>query len=496
MTPDPGDSENQSKRSLAGVESCRPYVVKSEMSVKDTLSARDTPVPLSGGRMRKLFASALALIVCTSVASAQDKNWKKDLEAKLAQHLPPSKTSTGILERGETVKEPGVVLVVNQNGILADDGWGLGVPLTRVRNGRITNAVSSSASERQRVLQPGDKLYVQGFSVGDDRIDLRLFTTDVIDYTAVALARENYRRRFIVALRFEFDKDVLPSATVEDVEKAITPVLATESAFAAANATRSAGPAPPTRAPVTAGPVDLRVGDPAPDFSFVDGKGVTYTLADYKGKAVVIVWFSPNISYQRYGSLIQRSQCEGLRDARQYLVSLNAVYFMVSLSSPAENSAFVNQSCQGADFPILSDVEGRAAAAYGVARNEFGIDPSVVYGRGAGQVPRGAFVFGSTTYIGPDGKILYMEDLNEIGGHLRGYGRDVAIRLQQLGVKTLTEVSAPPPTPKTIELGQTIEQVEAILGKPAAVAKLGAKTVYTYPNMKVIFMNGKVTDVQ
>lgn len=51
-------------------------------------------------------------------------------------------------------------------------------------------------------------------------------------------------------------------------------------------------------------------------------------------------------------------------------------------------------------------------------------------------------------------------------------------------------------TTKTIELGQTIEQVETMLGKPASVAKLGPKTIYTYPTMKVIFMEGKVSDVQ
>lgn len=43
---------------------------------------------------------------------------------------------------------------------------------------------------------------------------------------------------------------------------------------------------------------------------------------------------------------------------------------------------------------------------------------------------------------------------------------------------------------------QTIEHVERILGKPATVVKLGEKTIYTYKDMKVVFMNGKVSDVQ
>jgi hypothetical protein len=50
--------------------------------------------------------------------------------------------------------------------------------------------------------------------------------------------------------------------------------------------------------------------------------------------------------------------------------------------------------------------------------------------------------------------------------------------------------------PKSIELGQGIADVERTLGKPTAIAKLGAKTIYTYPSIKVVFTNGKVSDVQ
>jgi hypothetical protein len=53
--------------------------------------------------------------------------------------------------------------------------------------------------------------------------------------------------------------------------------------------------------------------------------------------------------------------------------------------------------------------------------------------------------------------------------------------------------SAPP---KTIALGQTTDQVIAILGQPQKIVNLGAKQIYYYPDMKIIFTNGKVTDVQ
>lgn len=56
--------------------------------------------------------------------------------------------------------------------------------------------------------------------------------------------------------------------------------------------------------------------------------------------------------------------------------------------------------------------------------------------------------------------------------------------------------SAPAAPPKTIALGQTTDEVVAILGQPQKIVNLGAKQIYFYPDMKVIFTNGKVSDVQ
>lgn len=50
--------------------------------------------------------------------------------------------------------------------------------------------------------------------------------------------------------------------------------------------------------------------------------------------------------------------------------------------------------------------------------------------------------------------------------------------------------------PDEISLGQTIGEVEAILGKPKQIVNLGAKKMYVYPSMKITFVDGKVSDVQ
>jgi hypothetical protein len=54
----------------------------------------------------------------------------------------------------------------------------------------------------------------------------------------------------------------------------------------------------------------------------------------------------------------------------------------------------------------------------------------------------------------------------------------------------------PPPDPKTIGLGQTTQQVIAILGKPKTTEKSANKEIYHYPALTVTFVNNKVTDVQ
>ncbi len=50
--------------------------------------------------------------------------------------------------------------------------------------------------------------------------------------------------------------------------------------------------------------------------------------------------------------------------------------------------------------------------------------------------------------------------------------------------------------PQTIQLGQTIDQVVAALGKPDKDVKLGSKEIYVYKDLKVTFKDGKVSDVQ
>lgn len=49
---------------------------------------------------------------------------------------------------------------------------------------------------------------------------------------------------------------------------------------------------------------------------------------------------------------------------------------------------------------------------------------------------------------------------------------------------------------KSVDSGQTPTQVEAALGKPDKIVHLGSKMIYVYKDMKIVFVDEKVSDVQ
>ena len=103
--------------------------------------------------------------------------------------------------------------------------------------------------------------------------------------------------------------------------------------------------------------------------------------------------------------------------------------------------------------------------------------PAIPAGGGERSSPAGpsGFPAGSSTAFPPPGGALSQP----------------APEMQQMP----QEASAQP-APTTIELGQTKDQVVAALGPPVKMLKLGNKDIYVYENLKVTFLDGKVSDVQ
>ena len=80
--------------------------------------------------------------------------------------------------------------------------------------------------------------------------------------------------------------------------------------------------------------------------------------------------------------------------------------------------------------------------------------------------------------------------------------RDVIQTIDAATVKALVDPVLQPESEasavqtKTIRLGQTRGEVEELIGRPERIVDLGPKVTYVYRDMKVIFTEGKVSDVQ
>jgi thioredoxin-dependent peroxiredoxin len=113
---------------------------------------------------------------------------------------------------------------------------------------------------------------------------------------------------------------------------------------------------------------ELKVGDPAPDFTLPASDGKTYKLSDFKGKqAVVVAWFPK--AFTR-GCTVE---CASLAANEAKIREYDVTFFMASVD-PVEgekgNKAFAE--AHKASFPLLGDPEKTTAAAYGVL-NERGM---------------------------------------------------------------------------------------------------------------------------
>ena len=71
-----------------------------------------------------------------------------------------------------------------------------------------------------------------------------------------------------------------------------------------------------------------------------------------------------------------------------------------------------------------------------------------------------------------------------------------AVSKAQDKIRVQQQAQQPAAEPQSIEKGMTPDQVEAAMGQPDKKVNLGSKQIYVYKDLKVTFLNGKVSDVQ
>jgi peroxiredoxin len=127
------------------------------------------------------------------------------------------------------------------------------------------------------------------------------------------------------------------------------------------------------------------VGEPAPDFSSADAAGATRSLAEFKGRYVVLEWFNPECPFVRkhYGS----GNLQGLQAAA---AERGVVWLTVASSAP------------GKQGHLTPEQAGAAIQELGAKQEALLLDPDGTVGRryGAKTTPH-------LFLISPEGRLLY-----------------------------------------------------------------------------------------
>jgi peroxiredoxin Q/BCP len=110
-----------------------------------------------------------------------------------------------------------------------------------------------------------------------------------------------------------------------------------------------------------AGAAQPAVGEPAPDFRLQDQNGKWVSLADYNGKWVA-VYFYPKADTPG----CTKEACE-FRDNIFAFEEIGATILGISIDAIDDQKKFAEK--YQLPFPLLADVEGKTAEAYGVLNN-------------------------------------------------------------------------------------------------------------------------------
>jgi thioredoxin-dependent peroxiredoxin len=100
---------------------------------------------------------------------------------------------------------------------------------------------------------------------------------------------------------------------------------------------------------------------PAPDFVRTAHNGQSVSLADYRGKHVVVLYF-----YPKDGTPICTKEACAFRDAYEEFARAGAVVFGVSGDAPDRHQTFA--ASHGLPFLLVSDEDGSLRKAYRVPK--------------------------------------------------------------------------------------------------------------------------------
>ena len=143
----------------------------------------------------------------------------------------------------------------------------------------------------------------------------------------------------------------------------------------------------------------VRVGEPAPDFTLPATTGGTISLADFRGKQPVVLYFYPKDDTPG----CTKEAC-AFRDVWSEFQRKGAAILGVSTDSLKSHEKFKNK--HALSFPLLSDEGAEVARRYGVWKEKS------LYGRKFMGIER------STVVIGKDGRVRKLFPKVKVEGHI------------------------------------------------------------------------------
>jgi len=150
----------------------------------------------------------------------------------------------------------------------------------------------------------------------------------------------------------------------------------------------------------------LSEGDPAPDFQLPDSTGKPVSLADYRGRSVVVYF------YPAAGTPGCTTQACDFRDSLAELNDAGFEVLGISPDKPAKLAKFAAD--EGLTFPLLSDESREVLSGWGA----YGEKQS--YGRTITGVIRSTFI------VDPDGKIAKALYNVRATGHVAKLRKDLS----------------------------------------------------------------------
>jgi peroxiredoxin Q/BCP len=151
----------------------------------------------------------------------------------------------------------------------------------------------------------------------------------------------------------------------------------------------------------------LTPGDTAPDFTLPDADGKPVSLADYRGRRVVVYF------YPAAGTPGCTKQACDFRDSLTELNGAGLDVLGISPDKPAKLAKFRDK--EGLTFPLLSDADKDVLNAWGA----FG--EKQMYGKTVTGVIRSTFV------IDPEGKIEVAQYNVRATGHVAKLRKDLSV---------------------------------------------------------------------